>query len=920
MNGNYAASASALHYAGNSFSSPYAVPISSRTFFVGNALNSSFSRRFHAFHVRKLNFEPVSASLNGGGGGGSDGNIFGLVSDLEFKPSFDEYLKVMESARARPFRGKEHSGSSAAAATTQKHKEREKGMSRKPRMEGGRGRDKRFPSVEESDDDDDDDGFEGSREGYSRSKIRRSPIKGFRKDYDGKGSNLVENVRDDRWLKHKSQSFSLGQESDEYNMSNNQGKSRSGRINNNIPKSNLNSSRGSSIEKGVTHELYSSKISGEKVASTRQSDYRTQGKALGGDKIVAGYEVMDSGIERRHNGVESFINRNGRENAKVNRGSKRYFDKDYDSDDLELDRAAFRSIEESDKITGKQQFSHKAMEERIQNLAKLLNGADINLAEWMFSKMMRSAKIKFNDYSITRVIIILGKLGNWRRVIQVIEWLQKRERFKSHKLRHIYTAALDALGKSRRPVEALNVFHEMQQQMSSYPDLVAYHSIAITLGQAGHMKELFDVIDIMRAPPKKKFKTGPLEKWDPRLEPDLVVYNAILNACIKREQWEGAFWVLQQLKDKGLQPTATTYGLVMEVMFACGKYNLVHEFFRKLQKSCIPNSLTYRVLVNALWKEGKTDEAVLAVQEMEKRGIVGSASLYYDLARCLCAAGRSREALMQIDKICKVANKPLVVTYTGLMQASLDSGNIQDGAYIFEKMKKICAPNLVTCNIMLKGYLENGMFREAKEMFEQMLENTDRLRNNTDYKMLVIPDIYTFNIMLDACAAEKRWDDFQDIYQRMLYHGFYFNPKRHLRMVLEASRAGKEKPLEITWKHLNDTDRVPPASMVKERFCAKLEKDDYLGALSCITNIAQKDLEPFYKSWWLNLFKENSKRFQKGTLVRLMDETNNIVSNNSIPNPALVHLLQSCREMFLDTDHNSVKTVVGEGELVSRPL
>ena len=125
------------------------------------------------------------------------------------------------------------------------------------------------------------------------------------------------------------------------------------------------------------------------------------------------------------------------------------------------------------------------------------------------------------------------------------------------------------------------------------------------------------------------------------------------------------------------------------------------------------------------------------------------------------------------------------------MQASLDSGNIQDGAYIFEKMKEICAPNLVTCNIMLKAYLENGMFQEAKELFEQMSENTNHLRSNTDYKMLVIPDIYTFNIMLDACVAEKRWDYFHYVYQRMLYHGFHFNPKRHLRMILEASRAGK---------------------------------------------------------------------------------------------------------------------------------
>lgn len=52
--------------------------------------------------------------------------------------------------------------------------------------------------------------------------------------------------------------------------------------------------------------------------------------------------------------------------------------------------------------------------------------------------------------------------------------------------------------------------------------------------------------------------------------------------------------------------------------------------------------------MNTLWQEGKTDEAVFAVQEMERRGIVGSAGLYYDLARCLCSAGRCQEALEQV--------------------------------------------------------------------------------------------------------------------------------------------------------------------------------------------------------------------------------------------------------------------------------
>lgn len=147
--------------------------------------------------------------------------------------------------------------------------------------------------------------------------------------------------------------------------------------------------------------------------------------------------------------------------------------------------------------------------------------------------------------------------------------------------------------------------------------------------------------------------------------------------------------------------------------------------------------------------------------------------------------------LLQIDKICRVANKPLVVTYTGLIQACLESGNIQNGVYIFNHMYKFCSPNLVTCNIMLKAYLEHEMFEEAKGLFQKLVESGNHISSKLDYKDRVIPDIYTFNLMLDACTIRQRWEDLEFIYKRMLQHGFHFNAKRHLRMIMDACRAGK---------------------------------------------------------------------------------------------------------------------------------
>ncbi|GAB4857196.1 hypothetical protein Ancab_015105 [Ancistrocladus abbreviatus] len=87
-------------------------------------------------------------------------------------------------------------------------------------------------------------------------------------------------------------------------------------------------------------------------------------------------------------------------------------------------------------------------------------------------------------------------------------------------------------------------------------------------------------------------------------------------------------------------------------MLACGKYNLVHEFFEKVQSQIKVKPFAFQMhlmnnSVNALWREGKIDEAIEAVKEMERRGIVGSASLYYDLACYLCSARRLQEVLTQ---------------------------------------------------------------------------------------------------------------------------------------------------------------------------------------------------------------------------------------------------------------------------------
>lgn len=57
--------------------------------------------------------------------------------------------------------------------------------------------------------------------------------------------------------------------------------------------------------------------------------------------------------------------------------------------------------------------------------------------------------------------------------------------------------------------------------------MAAYHCIAIALGQSGLLKELVNVIDSMKQNPSKIIKKTKRKNWDPVLQPDLVVYNAV---------------------------------------------------------------------------------------------------------------------------------------------------------------------------------------------------------------------------------------------------------------------------------------------------------------------------------------------------------------------------------------------------------
>ncbi|TVU46456.1 hypothetical protein EJB05_05997, partial [Eragrostis curvula] len=533
-------------------------------------------------------------------------------------------------------------------------------------------------------------------------------------------------------------------------------------------------------------------------------------------------------------------------------------------------------------------------ERRIEWLVTRLNEDDLTLRDWRLTRMMRKADLLYNEDNLLKILNGLEARGNWRQALSVTEWVYNENNYRHRKSRFVYTKLLSILGKSLRATEALRVFTSMRGDAQIYPDMPAYHSIAVTLGRAGLLNELIKIIECMRQKPSKKVMKMRRKDWDPFLEPDVLIYNSVLNACVISQQWKGVFWVFQQMRINGLSPTGASFGLAMEVMLKAKKYDFVQKFFEKMQKRGVPpRAITFKVLVRAFWEQGKINEAVAAVTDMEQRGVVGSASVYYELACCLCNNGRWKDAMLQVEKLKQIPlTKPLEYTFTGMILASYDGGYIYECISIFESMKDHCTPNIGTVNVMLKVYGHCDMFGKAKDLFETTKACfSNSLTFGHEYSLLKA-DGYTYSSMLEACASAQQWEYFEYVYREMALSHHHLDQSKYAWLLIKASRAGKPYFLEHALDSMLERGEIPDVQLFTEAISQYITQRDYDRMLQLLNVMSDASVN-VSELQWCNLLQKNAHLFSVDVLQDLLKYFSTRDTVTADPALSFVRALQS---------------------------
>ena len=176
------------------------------------------------------------------------------------------------------------------------------------------------------------------------------------------------------------------------------------------------------------------------------------------------------------------------------------------------------------------------------------------------------------------------------------------------------------------------------------------------------------------------------------IEPSEVTYSVAISACGNGGQWQKALDLLKLMKSKGMSTNVITYNAALTALSKASRQKV--RFMSKVttddfpvrpgQKVTMENDMIFEQQGDGLWTR-----ALGILEEMKADGIEPDGFCYSSAISCCGAEGRWKEALDLIDTMKKGGPKtrPNRIAYTAAISACGRAGEAGHALTLFQAMK-----------------------------------------------------------------------------------------------------------------------------------------------------------------------------------------------------------------------------------------
>ncbi|KAJ7534645.1 hypothetical protein O6H91_13G104100 [Diphasiastrum complanatum] len=263
--------------------------------------------------------------------------------------------------------------------------------------------------------------------------------------------------------------------------------------------------------------------------------------------------------------------------------------------------------------------------------------------------------------------------------------------------------------------DARQVFNNMHER-----NVVSWTAIIAGYAQQGLGKEALELYEQM----KQK-----------HVQPDVVTYVVLLKACASIAALEQGKQLHLDIIKSGFELSVIVGNTLVGMYAKCGSIEDARQVFNSMHERDV---VSWNAMIAGYAQQGLGKEAFNFYKQMKQEGLQPDIATYVVLLKA-CASIAALEQGRQLHlEIIKSGFESDVILGNTLVDMYAKCGHVQDARRVFNNIHEL---NVVSWTAIIAGYAQQGLGKEALDLYEQMKQEA------------VQPNIVTYVVLLKACAS-----------------------------------------------------------------------------------------------------------------------------------------------------------------------
>ncbi|PIN18480.1 hypothetical protein CDL12_08852 [Handroanthus impetiginosus] len=305
------------------------------------------------------------------------------------------------------------------------------------------------------------------------------------------------------------------------------------------------------------------------------------------------------------------------------------------------------------------------------------------------------------------------------------------------------------------PLEAIKLFDSVMKRVrrfgnsevikDSRPDTGAYNAVLNACANLGDTKKFHKLFE---------------EMSEFGCEPDALTYNVMIKLCARVDRKDLLVLVLERIIEKGIDLCMTTLHSLVAAYVGFGDLETAEKLIQGMREGRRDLCKILRESYSEAVYSDDDEETGNESDEFEKllpnsvdfsseppelpHAVAPDSRIYTTLMKGYMKAGRVADTVRMLEAMRHQkdsSSHPDHVSYTTVISAFVKAGLMDRARQVVTEMARIQVPaNLITYNILLKGYCQQLQIDKAEDLIREMVDEAG-----------IEPDVVSYNTLIDGC-------------------------------------------------------------------------------------------------------------------------------------------------------------------------